>query len=126
MKTINKIRTLSIIAGLVGWVWMIAGVLALYYFIMAIGFDGSWYSFFIALAVSAVAKWLCRGFYENRDRVAFEADMVARGMTPQEAEAAWLHEYSQNRNAFWGWGDIRRKAVLAAKRASNEDTPTPP
>ena len=94
MSTKSKQMILELVAGTFGWGWLIAGGFAVYYLVMAIGFDGSWISFVIALVVSGIAKWLARGFEDNKRRVAFEADMVAKGMSPEEAGKAWLEAYT--------------------------------
>ncbi len=85
---------LELVAGLFGWGWLIAGGFAIYYLVLAIGFDGDWVSIVVALVISGVAKWLARGFEDSKIRVAFEADMVAKGMLPEEAGEAWLKAYT--------------------------------
>ena len=94
IDTRAKLITLELVAGLFGWAWLIAGGFATYYLVMAIGFDGSWVPFLVALVVSGIAKWLTRGFDDNRKRVAFEAHLVAKGMSRKEAGEAWIRAYS--------------------------------
>ena len=79
---------LELVSGAFGWAWLIAGGFAIYYFVMAIGFEGSWVPFIIALVISGIAKWLLRGFESNKRRVASEADLVAKDMPPQDAGKA--------------------------------------
>ena len=66
----------------------------MYFLVMAVGFEGSWTPFIIALVVSGLSKWLARGFEDHKKRVAFEADMVAKGLSPDEAREAWLKAYT--------------------------------
>jgi hypothetical protein len=40
---------------------------------MVMFYGGTWTQFFWALGTSIVAKWLARGFDDNKKRVAFEA-----------------------------------------------------
>tara|TARA_R110002072_G_C7855126_1_gene525999 strand:- start:337 stop:1047 length:711 start_codon:yes stop_codon:yes gene_type:complete len=72
MQIKTKLVILELIAGICGWGWIIAGAVALYYFVMAIGFDGTWTPFFWAFGAGAVAKWLAKGFQENKQRIALE------------------------------------------------------
>jgi hypothetical protein len=90
MSTKTKLAILELIAGAFGWGWMIAGGFAVYYLVMAVGFDGSWSSFIIALVIGGIAKWLAKGFEDNKRRVAFEANLMANGMSPAEAANAWV------------------------------------
>lgn len=97
MTTKQKLVTLELVAGIFGWGWMIAGSATLYCVVMAIWFGGSWSNAGIAFAVGAVSKWLAKGFNDNKIRVAFEAEMISRGMTQEEAGKAWLEAYSDKR-----------------------------
>ena len=94
MSTRSKLVALELVAGVFGWGWLIAGGFAIYYLVMAIGFDGSWASFIVALLISGIAKWLARAFEDNKRRVAFEADLVAKGVSPQDAGVAWWQAYT--------------------------------
>jgi hypothetical protein len=93
MRTISKLMILELIAGLLGWVWMIASLVALVSFVRAIAFNGNWSKFFWAVGISIVAKWLSKGFTDHQIRVKFEADRIAEGMTPEEAGNEWLRRY---------------------------------
>ena len=95
MSTRAKLVVLELVAGLFGWGWMIAGGFAIYYLVMAIGFNGDWTSFIVAFVISGVAKWLARSFGDSKQRVAFEAEMVANGMSREEAGEAWLKAYNR-------------------------------
>lgn len=70
MKT--KLVILELISGLFGWAWIIASFAAVYFLVMAIGFEGKWSSFFWAVGAGIIAKWLARGFVENTMRIAEE------------------------------------------------------
>lgn len=95
MTTKGKLVALELIGGLFGWCWIIAGLASAYYLVMAIGFEGAWLSFGIAVGIAVVCKWLARGFRDNQMRVAFEADAMAKGMSEQEAGKAWLEAYNR-------------------------------
>ncbi len=91
----SKLALLELISGLFGWGWMIAGAAALYFLVMAVGFDGGWSPFFWTLGASAVCKWLAKGFKDNQIRVAFEVEKIEQGLTPDEAAKAWLEAYNK-------------------------------
>lgn len=95
MTTKGKLVTLELLTGFFGWGWLIAGAATLYFLVMAIGFDGSWANAGIAFVVGAVCKWLARGFNDNKTRVAFEAELVRQGKTPEEAAKAWFNAYNK-------------------------------
>ena len=52
---------------------------ALVFAVLALVANWSWWNVLYAAIVAVVSKWLCRGFLDNRNRVAFEAEMVAKG-----------------------------------------------
>jgi hypothetical protein len=93
MTTKGKLVTLELVVGLFGWIWIIASIAALVFFVMAIGFDGQWSRFFWALGIGIVAKWFTKGLQDNKIRVAFEAKMIAEGMSPEEARREWNKQY---------------------------------
>ena len=80
METKSKLAILELIAGLLGWVWIGASIAALYFLAMAVLSDGTWSQFFWALGAGVIAKWLARGFEDNKKRVAYEAQ-------PQSSDA---------------------------------------
>ena len=94
MSMKRKLMLLELVTGVFGWGWLIAGAFAIYYLVMAIGFEASWVPFIVALVVSGIAKWLARGFKDSKQRVAFEADLVAKGLSPEEAGQAWVEAYA--------------------------------
>ncbi len=114
MSTKAKLVILELVAGALGWGWLIAGGVAVYYLVMAIGFDGSWVSFVIALVIGGIAKWLARGFEDSKRRVAFEADLVAKGMSPEKAGKAWMQAYT-------GQGVPKALAAVPQARAVTEE-----
>jgi hypothetical protein len=71
MSTKNKLVILEL-AGIFGWGWL------------------------VALGASAVSKSLTRGFEDNKQRVAFEANMIAKGASHEEAGAAWVEGQKRN------------------------------
>ena len=96
MDTRTKGTILELAAGLFGWVWIGASIAAVYFLASAIFFDGSWPNFFWALGASMVAKWLARGFEDNKIRVAYEAKLIDEGYSPEEAGKKWTQEYFGN------------------------------
>lgn len=70
MTTLGKLMALEALSGIFGWIWIIASIAAIYYFISAVIFSGAWSSFFLAFGVGVISKWLCRGFLANKQRVA--------------------------------------------------------
>ncbi len=72
---------------------MVAGAAAIYFLVTAVGFEGSWTSLIVALVISGFLKWLAGGFLDHKKRVAFEADLVEKGLSPDEAREAWLKVY---------------------------------
>ena len=86
---------LELTSGIFGWLWIIVGLYALYLLVRVIFFGGLWSSFFWAIAISGVAKWLCRGFRDTEARVAFEQKLIDEGYTPDQARAEWVKRYSQ-------------------------------
>jgi len=83
----------ELLAGLFGWMWIIGGFAGLVLAGFAIFSNGSWWNVGYAFIVSAIGKWLARGFIDNKRRVFFEAEMMARGMTAKEAGDAWTQTY---------------------------------
>jgi hypothetical protein len=98
MQTKTKLMVLELIAGLFGWIWIIAFIAALYFLAVAIFSGGPWSRFFWALGLSAIAKWLLRGFNDNKQRVAFEAKLIADGYTREEAGEEWASRYLESRH----------------------------
>jgi hypothetical protein len=94
MTTRSKLIIFEVIAGLFGWVWIAGGILTLVFAGLALFGEWSWWNVLYAVIISGVAKWLARGFADNQRRVAFEANMVSKGMSPEEAARAWVAAYS--------------------------------
>ncbi len=84
---------LELIVGIFGWVWIIASVASLYFFVIAIFANGEWSSFLWALGISAVAKWLTKSFQDNQQRVVFETQLIDQGYTREQAGKEWLSRY---------------------------------
>jgi hypothetical protein len=72
MQTRTKLAILELIGGLLGWVWILASLAAVYFIVAVFAFDGTWSSFFWAAGTAVVAKWLAGGFMENQRRIAAE------------------------------------------------------
>lgn len=95
MQTRSKLALLELIGGLFGWIWIIASVASIYFLVAALAFNGRWSSLFWAFGTGVVAKWLARGFNDHQRRVAHEAELVSRGLSPKQARKAWLMAYTQ-------------------------------
>ncbi len=85
MQTKWKLAILELISGLLGWVWIVAGLAAGYFLVAVIFLDGAWSWFFWSTAISVTAKSLAGGFRENQQRVAFEAELVSEAHSPTQA-----------------------------------------
>jgi hypothetical protein len=94
MQTKTKMVWLELIGGLFGWVWIIASLGLVYFLAVAIFGSGTWSRVGWAFAVGAIAKWLARGFNDHKERVAFTADLVAKGYTAEAAGEEWYAQYT--------------------------------
>jgi hypothetical protein len=93
MRTRSTLALLNLIGGLLGWLWMLASIAAVYFLIAAIAFHQPWSGFVWAIGTGAIANWLAQGFLENQARIAFEAQLVATGYSPEEAGREWMKRY---------------------------------
>ena len=94
MEAKAKLVWLELFAGILGWVWILAAVAALYFLAVAIFSDSPWSRFFWAFGIGAVAKWLARGFRDNQLRVAFVAELMGKGLSREEASKEWFERYT--------------------------------
>jgi hypothetical protein len=88
VSTDRKLKVLKAVSGLFGWGWIIAALIGVYCLVVAVGSGGSWVNVFIAFGTSGISKWLARRFSDSKKRVAFEAEMIFRDRTPEQAAAA--------------------------------------
>jgi len=95
METKSKLFWLELIGGIIGWVWILAGIATLLLVLMALAAAWSWWNVLWAFLVGAVAKWLTRGFLDNQKRVAYEAHLISKGVSKEEAGKAWIDAYNQ-------------------------------
>ncbi len=95
MQTRSKLALLQLVGGLFGWIWIIASLASIYFLVAALAFNGRWSSLFWAFGTGVVAKWLARAFNDHQKRVSHEAELVSRGLSPEEAQEAWFHAYTQ-------------------------------
>jgi membrane protein implicated in regulation of membrane protease activity len=93
MQTKAKLALLELIGGFFGWLWIGASLFALYALAMAVFSTHPWSQFLWAVGVSVLAKWLARGFRDNQQRVAFVAQLISQGHTPEQASKEWLSRY---------------------------------
>lgn len=101
MKTRTKLVFLELVAGIFGWMWLIAGAATVYFAITAIWFEGSWRFILVAIITSIICKWLAKGFHDNKRRVAYETELISRGITPKEAGESWVQAYAgKNQNGI--------------------------
>jgi len=87
----------EILGGLFGWAWIIGGIAVLIFVGLAVFSDGSWWNVFYAAVVSAVGKWLARGFNDNKKRVLFEQKLISEGVSKEDAGRRWTEEYGKGR-----------------------------
>ena len=84
MESKSKLVVLELLAGLAGWVWIGASIVALYFFATAVFSDGTWSRFLLALGTSIVAKLLARSFETRKLQAASELVMV-EGSSPEQS-----------------------------------------
>ena len=125
METKSKPTTLELIGGLFGWIWIGASIITLYFLAMVVLSDGTWSQFFWALGVSIIAKWLARGFEDNKKRVAYEAQLIAEGHSPEEAEKRWIQEYSGNAAEQSQTKDTMSTIIQAYGKTLEMEAPAP-
>ncbi len=94
METKHKMALFELVAGLFGWVWIGASIAAIYFLTMVVVSDGEWAQFLWAIGIAIVAKWLARGFDDNKKRVFIEAELIAKGYSEEEAGEIWLEQYN--------------------------------
>ena len=88
METRWKLALLQTIGGLFGWVWILASIASIYFLVAALAFHGRASFFFWALGTMFIAKWLSRRSYDHQRRVAYEAQLVSRGLSPEEGPSS--------------------------------------
>ncbi len=92
MSPKRQLLVFELLSGLFGWVWIGASVSVLGFVAMALASDWSWWNVLYAVIVGAVAKWLAKGFLDNRRLVL----LIQEGMTREEAARHWINEYSKS------------------------------
>ena len=112
MKTRTKLVFLELVAGIFGWMWLIAGAATVYFAITAIWFEGSWSFILAAIITSITCKWLAKGFHDNKKRVAYEAELISRGMTPKEAGESWVQAYAGKNQNGTGKNDEENSEII--------------
>lgn len=111
----------ELLSGLFGWIWIGGGIAALAFAGLAVTSGWSWWNVLFAVIVSAVAKWLAKGFLDNQRRVAFEADLVAKGMSPEDAARAWIEAYSGQGRSSGAGTDSSRGSMSEENRTKAEE-----
>ncbi|WP_038247538.1 NfeD family protein [Ghiorsea bivora] len=124
MKTKSKLVFLELITSLFGWIWIGASIIALYSLIVALFSDGTWSQFFWALGASIIAKWLTRGFEDNRERIAYEAKLVNEGYSVEEAGQIWFQQYSKTSESGNQSNDLMA-IIQAYGKAIETSAPSP-
>ena len=89
----GQLITFELLSGLFGWVWIATSVVALICVGFALLGDWSWWNVLYAVIVGGVAKWLARGFLDNKRRVLYEQKLIDEGLTKEEAAQRWLEEF---------------------------------
>jgi hypothetical protein len=111
MKTKTTMVWLELIGGLLAWVWIIASLAFVYLLAVALFGSSPWSRVAWAFGVGAIAKWLARGFNDHKIRVAFTAELVAKGYTPEAAGEEWYARYT---------GQVRQTNVAPAPMTRDE------
>ncbi len=75
MKIKLKLVILELVTGFLGWVWVGASLVTVYFLVNVIAFHGQWSDVIWAAVVAGTAKWLTRGFMENQHRIAEESHL---------------------------------------------------
>ena len=97
MTSRGQLILFEALSGVFGWVWIGATIAVLVLVGFAIFSDWSWWNVLYAVILGGVAKWLAKGFLDNKTRVLFEQQMVEQGMTKEEAAKKWAGEYGKGR-----------------------------
>lgn len=84
----------ELLSGLFGWIWIGSCIAAVAFAGLALFGEGSWLNVLYAVIAGGVAKWLAKGFLDNRNRVAYEAELVSKGVSPEKAGQAWMESYT--------------------------------
>lgn len=93
MDTKTKLVCLELVGGIFGWIWILASVATLYYLAVAIFSDSPWSRFFWALGISIIAKRLAKGLRDTQLRVGYVAELMAKGISQEEANKEWFDRY---------------------------------
>ena len=115
MESKSKLVVLELLAGLAGWVWIGASIVALYFFATAVFSDGTWSRFLLALGTSIVAKLLARSFETRKLKAASELVMV-EGSSPEQSPR---EENDAARN-IQAYGKILETSALAPGTVADE------
>jgi hypothetical protein len=94
MHTKTKLVWLELIGGLFGWVWIFASIGVVYFSALAVFRGSPWARVCWVIGIAVIAKWLARGFNDSKTRVAFVADLVAQGRSPEDAGKEWFDRYT--------------------------------
>jgi membrane protein implicated in regulation of membrane protease activity len=97
MSSKGQLITFELLSGLLGWFWIGGGIAVLIFAALALFSDWSWWNVLYAAIVSGVAKWLARGFLDNKKRVLFEQALVEQGFTQEDAAKKWMEDYGRGR-----------------------------
>lgn len=95
MSKRRQLVVFELMSGLLGWVWIGANLSTVGFVAMALVYGWSWWNVLYAFIIGALAKWLARGFIDNKRRVLFEEHMIREGMTKEDAARRWMEEYSK-------------------------------
>lgn len=117
MQTKTKLIMLKVTGELIGWGWFIASLAALYFSVAAVAWRGTSTPFLWAVGIGIVCKRLTRGFHGSKIRVAYESELVERGLTPEQARKAWCTAYEGGRDRL-----EELKQLEVAYERWNEDT----
>jgi hypothetical protein len=100
VKVQSKLKTLELLGGISGWIWLASVPCTLWFFFAAAFGDSPWSRFFWALGIGFVGKSLLRGFEAHKNRVALEATLITQGVAADQAREVGFVAMNGSREAL--------------------------
>jgi hypothetical protein len=89
MRTRTNLVILNFVGGLLSWAWIVAAITSVYFLYGILASGQSWPDFLWAVVASVVAKQFSNIVLKRRRRLHFVDQLMKRGLTHANAEAAW-------------------------------------
>lgn len=83
MRAITKLMVRELIGGVFSWIWIVASLGTVYFFVQLVFFDGNWINFVLAMGVGLIGNLLWRAIQKTENNVVpvsipqTEADIAA-------------------------------------------------